>query len=160
MRLSVIAVGRLKDGVERKLFDRYAERLQGMGKSLALGPISVNEFSESKSSDSATRQSEESRLIAKALPEGAFAVLLDETGPAMTSAAFANLLRKKRDDGIRDMAFLIGGPDGHGAEIRQTAQSALSLSAMTLPHGLARVMLAEQLYRAATIIAGHPYHRS
>ena len=78
----------------------------------------------------------------------------------MTSAAFANLLRKKRDDGIRDMAFLIGGPDGHGAEIRQTAQSALSLSAMTLPHGLARVMLAEQLYRAATIIAGHPYHRS
>lgn len=159
MRLSVIAVGRLKDGVERKLFERYAERLKGMGKPLALGPLHVSEFSESKASDAASRQAEESRLIANALSDGAFPILLDESGPAMSSAAFADVLRRKRDDGIRDLAFLIGGPDGHGPEVRQLARSSLSLSSMTLPHGLARVMLAEQLYRAATIIAGHPYHR-
>ena len=89
----------------------------------------------------------------------AFIVSLDERGKALTSAAFADLLRRQSDDGCKSMAFLIGGPDGHGPAVAAAARLSLSLSAMTLPHGLARVVLAEQLYRASTILAGHPYHR-
>ena len=102
---------------------------------------------------------EEGRLVAGALPPKGFSVVLDERGKALASEAFAELLRRHLDGGTPDMAFLIGGPDGHAPEIRETAGLLMSFGPMTWPHRLVRVMLFEQLYRAVTIIAGHPYHR-
>lgn len=98
-------------------------------------------------------------MIAAALPPRCFTVVLDERGRTLASEAFAELLRRHLDDGTGDMAFLIGGPDGHAPDIRENAGLLLSFGAMTWPHRLVRVMLFEQIYRAVTIIAGHPYHR-
>lgn len=101
---------------------------------------------------------ESQRLLSK-LGDTAL-VILDERGKSLTSDAFAAFLRRRRDSGSNALAFVIGGPDGHGTPIRERASDTLSFGAMTMPHGLARVLLAEQLYRAATIISGHPYHRA
>jgi 23S rRNA (pseudouridine1915-N3)-methyltransferase len=87
-------------------------------------------------------------------------VVLEPTGKSLTSEAFAAFLRDTRDGGAKTCLFLIGGPDGHGESVLTTASLKLSLGALTLPHGLARVVLVEQLYRAATILSGHPYHRA
>ena len=103
---------------------------------------------------------EEAKLVAAALPARSFSVVLDERGKALTSEAFAELLRRHIDGGTPDMAFLIGGPDGHAPGIRDQAGLLMSFGPMTWPHRLVRVMLFEQLYRALTIITGHPYHRS
>jgi 23S rRNA (pseudouridine1915-N3)-methyltransferase len=86
--------------------------------------------------------------------------VLDERGRTMSSAEFAQYLGTRRDDGIKHAALLLGGPDGHAASLRSSAQLPLSLGPMTLPHGLARVVLVEQIYRAITILSGHPYHRA
>ena len=159
MRLTIAAVGRLKDGPERELFDRYWERCGGLGKTLALAPLKLAEMPESRATAAGTRKSDEAkRLLASAA--GSTIIALDEGGRAMTSAAFATYMRRERDAGTAGLAFLIGGADGHGDAVLASAAVRLSLGAMTLPHGLARVILAEQLYRAATIIAGHPYHRA
>lgn len=160
MRLSIVAVGRLKDGPERDLYLKYAKRIDDAGRSVALGPLSLAELPEARQASASQRRADEAaRIVASA--EGAdFAVLLDETGKSMGSEAFARFLAARRDEGLRAMAFLIGGPDGHGEGARTLARLALSLGPMTLPHGLARIVLAEQLYRAATILSGHPYHRA
>jgi 23S rRNA (pseudouridine1915-N3)-methyltransferase len=102
---------------------------------------------------------EEARLVSAAVPAKGFSVVLDERGKALASHAFADLLRRHLDGGTPDIAFLIGGPDGHAPGIRENAGLLLSFGPMTWPHRLVRVMLLEQLYRALTIIAGHPYHR-
>jgi 23S rRNA (pseudouridine1915-N3)-methyltransferase len=101
----------------------------------------------------------EAARLSRALPRGAFVVALDERGREMTTAELARWLDARRRDG-RDLAFLIGGADGLAEEAKRAAQATLRLSAMTLPHGLARVLLAEQLYRAASILENHPYHRA
>ena len=103
---------------------------------------------------------EEARLIEEAVPERAMRVVLDERGKALTSAEFARLIDRCREGGTPDMAFLIGGPDGHAPEIRSGAGQLLCFGPMTWPHRLVRVMLLEQIYRALTIISGHPYHRA
>jgi 23S rRNA (pseudouridine1915-N3)-methyltransferase len=90
----------------------------------------------------------------------AFTLVLDERGKSLTSAGFSQLLQRHLDQGTQDLAFLIGGPDGHGAEIRKSAGQLISLSEMTWPHRLVRIMLLEQIYRAVTIMVNHPYHRS
>ena len=159
MRLVLGAIGRLKDGAERTLFDRYWERLEASGRKVGLGPLKLAEISESRDASASGRQEAEALKLIAAAGDDAFVVSLDERGKALTSGAFAELLRRRSDDGCKSMAFLIGGPDGHGAAVARAARITLSLSAMTLPHGLARVVLAEQLYRASTILAGHPYHR-
>lgn len=159
MRIELGAVGRLKDGAERTLFDRYWGRLEGSGRGVGLGPLKLTEFAESREATAALRQvAEAGKLLAFAGGE-ALIVALDERGRTLTTAAFTDFLRRSRDDGCRSMAFLIGGADGHGPAVAKAARVSLSLSAMTLPHGLARVVLAEQLYRASTILSGHPYHR-
>jgi 23S rRNA (pseudouridine1915-N3)-methyltransferase len=160
----IAAVGRLKDGPERELFQRYWTRTEGLGKKLALSPLSLVEFPESRAGSAASRRDEEAAKLAGAAA-GLRVFALDEGGRQMSSETFATELRKHRDAGAAGLVFLIGGPDGHGTAVRQilddkSSLGQLSLGAMTLPHGLARVVLAEQLYRAATIIAGHPYHRS
>lgn len=160
MRLLIAAVGKLKDGAERELYVRYADRLAAMQRQVALGPVEIIEFSESRAVSAPERQTEEAARLLKAVAQAEVIVVLHETGQSFTSAAFASWLRSTRDQGRQGVAFLIGGPDGHGQDVLNTAALKLSLGSMTLPHGLARVVLAEQLYRAATIIAGHPYHRA
>ncbi|MBN8910483.1 MAG: 23S rRNA (pseudouridine(1915)-N(3))-methyltransferase RlmH [Rhizobiales bacterium] len=160
MRLSIVAVGRLKDGPERDLYLKYAKRIDEAGRGVALGPLTLSELPEARQAGAAQRRADEAaRLIASA-ESADFAVLLDEGGKSMGSEGFARFLATRRDEGRRAMAFLVGGPDGHGDSARNHVQLTLSLGPMTLPHGLARIVLAEQLYRAATILSGHPYHRA
>jgi 23S rRNA (pseudouridine1915-N3)-methyltransferase len=157
MRLSIVAIGRLKDGPERDLYLKYAKRIDEAGRGVALGPLALSELPEAKQAGTNQRRADEAaRLVASA----DFTILLDETGKTLGSEAFARLLGQRRDEGRRAVAFLIGGPDGHGTAARDHADVVLSLGLMTLPHGLARIVLAEQLYRAATILSGHPYHRA
>lgn len=159
MRVLVCAVGRLKTGPERDLASRYADRLAGIGRSLALGPLEIVEIEESRAKRPEDRRSEEAeKLLAAA--RGAMVVVLDAKGTALSSEAFASRIAAWRDEGQSCVAFLLGGPDGHDARIRSQAALTLSLGPMTFPHQIARILLAEQLYRAATIIAGHPYHRA
>lgn len=159
MRIVLGAVGRLKDGPERSLFERYRERLDAAGQGAHLGPLTLHEIAESRSGSVAARTADEAeRLLAKTRTADVV-IALDERGKAQSSEAFARLLRGHRDDGAGTLALLIGGPDGHGEAVRTAARHVMSLGPMTLPHGLARIVLAEQLYRAATILTGHPYHR-
>jgi 23S rRNA (pseudouridine1915-N3)-methyltransferase len=160
LRLAVIAAGRLKAGPEKTIAEDYLVRAQGLGRGVGITRISVSDFNESQAASAAARMAEEARLISAALPQRSFNVVLDERGKPLTSQAFADLLRRNLDSGTGDMAFLIGGPDGHSAELRATAGLTLSFGPMTWPHRLVRVMLLEQIYRAITILAGHPYHRA
>jgi len=159
LRVSIIAVGRLKPGPEKTIAGDYLTRAEGLGRTCGISRIGITEFAESQASSPAARMAEEGKLVSAARPPKGFSVVLDERGKAQASAGFADLLRRHLDGGTPDMAFLIGGPDGHAAEIRETAGLLMSFGPMTWPHRLVRVMLLEQLYRALTIIAGHPYHR-
>ncbi|MEM6914141.1 MAG: 23S rRNA (pseudouridine(1915)-N(3))-methyltransferase RlmH [Pseudomonadota bacterium] len=155
MRVHVCAVGRLKAGPERSLVDDYLKRFDRTGRALGLGPSTMHEVDERKSSAVAG----EAGLLQKVIPDGAMRVLLDERGKTLSSIEFSDLLARWRDDGRGDVAFVIGGADGLDPDFRATADVAMSFGKMVWPHMLARVMLSEQLYRAATILAGTPYHR-
>jgi len=158
VKLTIAAVGRLK-GPERDLEARYLERVERLGRGLAITPLRCAELAESRARAVAARKSDEAGgLLAMAGP-GDHLIALDESGRSMASRAFADLIRDRRDDGLPGLIFALGGPDGHGGNLLARADLRLSLSAMTLAHGLARVVLLEQIYRALTIIAGHPYHR-
>jgi 23S rRNA (pseudouridine1915-N3)-methyltransferase len=160
MRLVIAAVGKLKDGAERDLVARYRERFEGLGRKLGLAPVVWHEIPESRAQDVARRREDEASALLKLARDADYLVALDERGKALTSDAFAKTLAKVRDSGTKTAAIIVGGPDGLADGVRKSAALQLSLGAMTLPHGLARVVLAEQLYRAATILAGHPYHRA
>ncbi|MEI9899741.1 MAG: 23S rRNA (pseudouridine(1915)-N(3))-methyltransferase RlmH [Hyphomicrobium sp.] len=159
MRLIVAAVGRLKDA-ESELCARYAKRFDAAGRSLGLGPLTITELNESRAASAEARKADEAARLAKAASGSSQYVVLDEGGRALSSTAFATWIAQRRDGGCKGLAFLVGGPDGHGAEVASAAALKLSLGPMTLPHGLARAVLIEQLYRAATILSGHPYHRA
>jgi len=159
MRFEIIAIGRLKDGPDRKMFQNYTGRLEAIGRPLALGPVQLLELRESRARTEAARKDDEASRIQEAASNKEFLIALDEGGKTFSSKAFADFVGRTRDEGIRSMVFAIGGPDGHGDKLLRGARMRLSLGFMTLPHGLARIVLAEQLYRAATLIAGHPYHR-
>lgn len=160
MRITIAAIGRIKAGPETELADRYRKRFDGSGRGLGLGPIAISELPEGRGATDTLRKSDEaSRLLGK-LGSDTLAVALDEHGKKLSSQAFADLIANYRDGGIGELAFLIGGPDGHGSEALDAARETVSLGAMTLPHGLARVVLLEQLYRATMILSGHPYHRA
>lgn len=160
MRLAIAAIGRLKDGPERALYLKYAKRVDDAGRSVALGPLTLSEIPEARQAGAGQRRADEAARLLASTDAADFMILLDEGGRALGSEAFARLLAEHRDEGRRTAAFLIGGPDGHGEPVRAKAHLTLSLGPMTLPHGLARIVLAEQIYRAATILSGHPYHRS
>ena len=155
MRLALCAVGRLRAGPERALVDDYTQRFNRTGRALGLGPLTEIEVEDKRN----TGMAGEAQLLARALPTGARRVVLDERGERLDSRAFAQMLARMRDQGCADLAFVIGGADGLLPEFRGSADMALSLGAMVWPHMLVRVMLAEQLYRAAGILAGSPYHR-
>ncbi len=159
MRLSIIAVGRLKSGPDRELCDRYWDRIGKQARTLGLSANKVIEINEARSGSANQRKSEEASSILAKVPAGAKLIALDEAGKQQTSVAFAQSIRSMQEDGTADLCFVIGGADGHGDAVKDAASNILSLGRLTLPHGLARIVLAEQIYRATTIIAGHPYHR-
>jgi 23S rRNA (pseudouridine1915-N3)-methyltransferase len=151
MNILIAAVGRAKPGPERDLYAGYIDRLPW--------DVNLKEIEIKKDLSTDVRRAREGDALLAAVPEGARVVVLDERGKAMTSAAFAAKLGAWRDDGARTIAFLIGGADGHGDAVRARADAILNLGTMTWPHMLVRAMLAEQLYRAHSILSGHPYHR-
>lgn len=155
MRVHVCAVGRLRAGPERALTDDYYSRFDRTGRPLGLGPVAEIEVEDRKNLGMAA----EAVLLERAIPTGAFIVAMDERGKILSSPDFAAHLARWRDAGRQDVAFVIGGADGIDPSLRARADFAISFGAMVWPHMLVRVMLAEQLYRAATILGGGPYHR-
>jgi len=160
MKVMLAAIGRLKESGERDLVERYKGRFDAAGRAVSLGPLTVVDFAESRAADVAARKAEEAQRLVKAAAAAQLMIALDESGTLDTSAEFARRLQRLRDTGTQGIAFVIGGPDGLCTSLKTEAQLTLSLGRMTLPHGLARVVLAEQLYRAVTILSGHPYHRA
>jgi 23S rRNA (pseudouridine1915-N3)-methyltransferase len=160
MRLSVIAIGKLKQGPERELAERYRERFEDVGRKLGFRGLDIHEIPESRAREAATRMAEEAAAISLLVPSGAVLVALDERGSSLRSADFAQQLGRWRDESVPNTIFVIGGADGLLPEFRRKAKLSLSFGAATWPHQMVRVMLLEQIYRAATILAGHPYHRA
>jgi 23S rRNA (pseudouridine1915-N3)-methyltransferase len=155
MRLQLCAVGRLRAGPERDLVDDYLTRAERSGRILGLGPFTELEVEDKRGGGMVA----EAALLAKAVPEGAALCVLDERGKTLSSPEFAQALAGWRDGGRQDAAFVIGGADGVDPALRGRADLVISFGRMVWPHMLVRVMLAEQLYRAVTILAGSPYHR-
>lgn len=159
MRVVVIAIGRLKQGPERELAERYRDRFDDIGRKLGFRGLEINELPESRARDAATRISEEAAAISALMPDRSVVVALDERGSGLDSAAFARHLGHWRDESVANTIFVIGGADGLSPDLRRTAKLTIAFGSATWPHQLVRVMLLEQIYRAATILAGHPYHR-
>ena len=160
MRIIVAAIGRLKQGPETELSERYRKRAAQTGRQLGLRDVEIVEIRESRAADAGKRMLEESIALANVIPQGAAVALLDVGGVNLDSASLASQLAKWRGQDRPAAVFLIGGPDGLAASLRDKAELRLSFGAATWPHQLVRVMLLEQLYRAATILSGHPYHRA
>ena len=155
MRLHICAVGRLRAGPEKLLLDDYLLRFERTGRALSLGPVFLHEVEDKKNGG----MEPEGDLLSRAIPDTALICVLDERGKVMSSPDFAAEIAGWRDGGRQDLAFVIGGADGISPKLRARADASLSFGKMVWPHMLVRVMLAEQLYRAATILSGGPYHR-
>jgi len=151
MRIVIAAVGRFRREPERELFEAFVKRISW--------PIALKEVEERRPLPAPQKKAAEGAKLLAALPEGATVVALDEAGKALSSVQFAKHMRRWRDDGVGDLAFVIGGADGLDASVLERAQLSLSLGPMTWPHMMVRALLAEQLYRAQSILSGHPYHR-
>jgi len=159
MRLAVIAVGRLKDGPERELCERYRERALALGRGMGLTGPDIVEIAESRGRRAEERKREEAEaILAKTQP--GLLIALDERGRGLGSEAFAGRIATARDSGTAHASFIIGGADGLSEEIRDRADLTLAFGTLTIPHQIVRALVLEQLYRAMTIIAGHPYHRA
>jgi len=159
MRVIIAAVGRLKAGPERELSVRYSERAAAGGRRIGWQGVAVVEVAESRSRRPQDRRLEEAVALEAAVPEIAAIVALDETGEVLSSPQLAARLERWRDAGTPALAFLIGGADGLAESLRRRANLRLAFGTATWPHQLVRIMLLEQLYRAMTILSGHPYHR-
>ncbi len=160
MRILIAAVGRLKHGPERELAERYRKRAADFGRKLGLQAFDVVEIKESRADNLERRMLEESIAIANVIPDRAVTVVLDERGSTMNSASFASHLQDWRAQDRPVVTFIIGGADGLAPSLRERADLALAFAPFTWPHQLVRIMLLEQLYRAVTILGGHPYHRA
>ena len=160
MRVIVACVGRAKNTPEQELCDTYLARARAIGPKLGFSRIDLCIADTARHPTPQTRKHEEAKRLAKHIPQGAFCIVLDQRGVALSSESFAQELARRRDAGTRDIGFAIGGPDGLPQGFRQRADLCLSLGLQTWPHLLVRAMLAEQLYRAFSILAGHPYHRA
>jgi 23S rRNA (pseudouridine1915-N3)-methyltransferase len=160
MRLRIAAVGRLKAGPERELLDRYLERVNAIGRGLNLAPLDAVEVSESSARRPADRMKEEAVALKKWSITGGRRIVLDARGKSLSSEDFAKRLVALRENGAPAALFLIGGADGLAEEVRKDADFVLAFGAATFSHQLVRILLAEQIYRALTILSGHPYHRA
>ena len=152
MDIVIAAVGKLRDGPEKDLYDRYIARLPWK--------TGLIEIVDKTSDNREQRRQQEGEKLRRAIPQDAVVVALDEKGKHLSSTVFAGKIGKWRDNGVRNIAFVIGGADGLSEKVLSQAELKLSLGPMTWPHLLARVMLVEQLYRASTVLSGHPYHRN
>ena len=159
VRIGILAVGRLKDGAERDLVGRYLERARAPGRQLGFSGFEVIEIAESRATRPPDRKAEEATQIRAKLADAAI-VALDEGGQSPTSEDFAAGLGRRRDAGCRGLWLVIGGADGLDPAFLASAQERIGFGRMTLPHQIVRVLAAEQLYRAMTILSGHPYHRA
>jgi 23S rRNA (pseudouridine1915-N3)-methyltransferase len=160
MRLVVVCIGRLKQGPERELAERYRERFDDIGRKLGFRGLEIHEIPESRARDAASRIAEEAAAISALIPEKYVLVALDERGQNVDSATFARHLGRWRDEGNANTIFAIGGADGLSPDLQRRAKLRMAFGSATWPHQMVRVMLLEQIYRAATILAGHPYHRA
>ena len=160
MRVMLAAIGRAREEPEAVLFDRYWDRAAALGPKLGFSRFSTAFMEVSRKPSSAERMREEGDRLQHRLPAGAHVVVLDSRGQALASDAFAGRLARFRDSGIADVAFVIGGPDGLLPDFRDSAQARIAFGPQTWPHLLVRCMLAEQIFRAVSILAGHPYHRA
>jgi len=158
MKIDIHAVGRMKAGPEKDLAARYLDRFARSGAAIGLDFTGVTEIAESRATQAADRMREEAQRLA-AIADAGGLILLDERGVNLSSPKFAERIALMRDGGTRHASFAIGGPDGHDPALRGKAALLWSFGALTWPHQLVRIMLAEQLYRAVTILSGHPYHR-
>jgi 23S rRNA (pseudouridine1915-N3)-methyltransferase len=159
LRLSLLAVGRLKSGPERELVERYRQRIEGIGRPLGIAGLDMVELPESRARRDDDRRAEEAAALLDRVGAGAL-IAFDERGRSPTSEAFAEQIRIWRDSGRPGISCVIGGPDGLDPRIRQRADLVVSFGALTIPHQIVRALVAEQLYRALTILSGHPYHRA
>jgi 23S rRNA (pseudouridine1915-N3)-methyltransferase len=150
----------MKSGPDKELAERYFDRFSRTGPALGLEFSGVMEIAESRAQTAGERRREEAQRLQVQLDAGISLILLDERGKSLSSGEFAGKIGSMRDEGRRGLVIAIGGADGHEASLREQAALVLSFGAMTWPHQLVRIMLAEQLYRAATILSGHPYHRA
>ncbi len=160
MRLILACVGRLKAGPERDIESRYLARAAAGARGVGLTGVELREVEESRARRPEDRRADEARLLRPLASPGARLVLLDERGKQATSEQFAADIGRARDASAAAYMVLIGGPDGFDSAFRDGAHLVLAFGAMTWPHQLARIMAAEQIYRATTILAGHPYHRA
>jgi 23S rRNA (pseudouridine1915-N3)-methyltransferase len=159
MRLVVAAVGRLKRGPEQDLAERYRERAANSGRTIGIRAVTISEIDESRARRAKDRVAEEAAALKTLIPPAAAVVALDERGEGLASDALAQRLGRWRDEG-RDVALVIGGPDGLAPDLVARADLRLAFGRATWPHQLVRIMLLEQLYRAIAILSGHPYHRA
>lgn len=158
MRISVACIGRLKAGPEKELCDGYLTRAGALGRGHGITALALRE-TEEKKKGAGLKDREADRLLSL-IPDNALVIALDEKGSAMASEDFAAMIARERDSGTEELCFVIGGADGHGEAIRARAAKTLALGPQTWPHMLARVLILEQIYRAVTILASHPYHRA
>lgn len=159
MRIIVAAVGRLKQGPERALAERYRDRAVKSGRAVGLKAIDVVEIAESRAREAPRRMVEESIALASVIPDGARRVVLDPRGDNLDTPTFTATLARWRDEGRSSTVFVIGGADGLSPPIVAEADLRLAFGAATWPHQIVRIMLLEQIYRAVTLLSGHPYHR-
>jgi 23S rRNA (pseudouridine1915-N3)-methyltransferase len=160
MRLTIVAIGSARGTSEGALCDQFQDRAIKLGRNMGFSQCAIEELSAGKARDAATRMNDEAERLSRKVPDGAHVVLLDAKGKGMTSEDFAEMLGSLRDVGTKDIAFVIGGPDGLKPLPGQKAGRSLAFGPQTWPHLVARVLLLEQIYRAMTILAGHPYHRA
>ncbi len=159
MRITMGVIGRQRGGPLRDLFTHYEDRIRFTGPTIGVTSFALTEIDDRKAPPGAKGRDWQANKVLQAVPETATLIALDEKGRALTSRAFAQNIANKRDRGVQDLVFLIGGPDGHGQAVHDRTPLMLSLGPATWPHLLVRVMLAEQIYRALSILTGHPYHR-
>jgi len=159
MRIAIAAVGKLRNGPQAGLVDDYKSRIQGTGRGIGFSDFVINEVEAPKGLTGKKRQEKEGKLLLSTIAPASRRIVLDERGKNFKSSAFANKLAQWRDESMGATTFLIGGADGHDPSIVNNADVTMSFGTATWPHMLVRVMLCEQIYRAMTILANHPYHR-
>lgn len=160
MRIIVAAVGQSRQAApEQALADEYRKRAAALGTRLGFTKVDFVVVETSRAANLAARMDDEAKKLSSRIPEGAHRIVLDEKGRSLSSEAFARHVATLRDRGTRDLVFVVGGPDGLSPTLRESAAESLAFGPQTWPHQLVHVMLAEQIYRAFTILAGHPYHR-
>jgi len=159
MRVIIAAIGKLKSSAEQELVKRYLDRIQKAGKPIGITKIEMIEVMESRAAGSDQRKEDEARSILSKLPDGSLLFCFDERGASPSSRKFASQLESAIATGAPAVAFIVGGPDGLSAGLRKKAEYIVSFGALTIPHQIVRALVVEQIYRAVTILSGHPYHR-